>query len=570
MDFATVHQAFLASAARWPDHPLLVVPASPDRGYHAEGLTIGYGEAVRRVEALRNRYEKAGYGHGHRIALLLENRPEHFLHLLALNALGASIVPINPDYRPDEIRYLLEHSEADLVLSVSARVADLSEVALSVDPAPAVVDAEASAEGGDGSPRADDTPTRGGPGASHPRGPAESDAPIPSARRPPRPGTPGRDTEAALLYTSGTTARPKGCILSNDYHFAVGETYLGYGGMATLRPGQERVYNPLPLFHMNAGIFSFMGMLLTGGCVIIPDRFHPRTFWSDLERTEATILHYLGVIPPILLKQPPMPEERRHRIRFAAGAGVEPELHGPFESRFGFPLLELWGMTETGGSFMAAEEPRGIDTRAFGRPERDMQARIVDDADNEVPRGTPGELTVRRTGPNPRRGFFTAYLKNPEATSEAWRGGWFHTGDIVRQDESGMLHFVDRKKNIIRRSGENIAAAEIEATLLVDERVVQAAVIAVPDALRDEEVLACIVPVPGASPGPELAEALFELCMTRLAYYKAPGWFVFLSGIPTTGTHKIQKGNLFASGEDPRAHPTAVDLRDRKKRTRSR
>lgn len=541
MDFATVHEAFRASAARWPDHPLLVVPVSPDRGYHAEGLTIGYAEAVRRVDRLRARYEQAGYGHGHRIALLLENRPEHFLHLLALNALGASIVPINPDYRPDEIRYLLEHSEADLVLSVSARVADLAEVARSVDPAPAVVDAQAFDAGA---------------------------APLPPAGRPPLPGAPGLDTEAALLYTSGTTARPKGCILSNDYHFAVGETYLGYGGLATLRPGQERVYNPLPLFHMNAGIFSFMGMLLTGGCVIIPDRFHPRTFWSDLERTEATILHYLGVIPPILLKQPSMPEERRHRIRFAAGAGVEPELHGPFESRFGFPLLELWGMTETGGGFMAAEEPRRIDTRAFGRPDRDMQARIVDDTDNEVPRGTPGELTVRRVGPNPRRGFFTAYLKNPEATAEAWRGGWFHTGDIVRQDDSGMLHFVDRKKNIIRRSGENIAAAEIEATLLADERVAQAAVIAVPDALRDEEVLACIVPAPGASAGPELAETLFELCMARLAYYKAPGWFVFLSDIPTTGTHKVQKGSLFAVGEDPRAHPTAIDLRERKKRTR--
>lgn len=541
MDFATVDEAFRASAARWPSHPLIIVPASADRGYHRDGLTLSYAQANRSVDALRARYERAGYGHGHRIALLLENRPEHFLHLLALNALGASIVPINPDYRPDEIRYLLEHSEADLVLSVSARVLDLAEVARSVDPAPAVVDAEAF-DGGD--------------------------APLPPARRPPLPGSTGRETEAALLYTSGTTARPKGCILSNDYHFAVGETYLGYGGLATLRPGQERVYNPLPLFHMNAGIFSFMGMLLTGGCVIVPDRFHPRTFWSDLERTEATILHYLGVIPPILLKQSPVPEERRHRIRFAAGAGVEPELHEPFESRFGFPLLELWGMTETGGGFMAAEEPRRIDTRAFGRPDRDMQARIVDDADNEVPRGTPGELTVRRTGPNPRRGFFTAYLKNADATAEAWRGGWFHTGDIVRQDDSGMLYFVDRKKNIIRRSGENIAAAEIEATLLADARVAQAAVIAVPDALRDEEVLACIVPASGALPGPELAEALFEVCMERLAYYKAPGWFVFLGTIPTTGTHKIQKGNLFASGEDPRTHPTAVDLRERKKRVR--
>ena len=536
MHAQTVHQAFSDCARRWPDHPLLVVPPSTERAYLPEGLTLGYAEVARRVEALRELYFRAGYGLGHRIAMLLENRPEHFLHLLALNAIGASIVPINPDYRPDEVQYLLEHSEAVLVIAIASRVEDLARVAGQSATRPPVVNAEALP-------------------ASLP--------PAPSA---PLPGAPERATEAALLYTSGTTARPKGCIISNDYHFAVGETYMNYGDLAALRIGQERAYNALPLFHMNAGIFSFMGMMLSGGCVIVPDRFHPRSFWSDLTVTGATIVHYLGVIPPILLKQPASPEERQHSVRFAVGAGIDPEIHQACEERFGFPLLELWGMTETGGGFMAAQEPRQIDTRAFGRPNRDMQARVVDDQGCEVPRGTDGELTVRRAGVDPRRGFFTAYLKNPEATADAWRTGWFHTGDVVRQDDSGMLYFVDRKKNIIRRSGENIAAAEIEAVLQAHDKVAQVAVLAVADEIRDEEVLACIVPMPGVSPGPALGRELFDLCNARLAYFKAPGWIVFLDALPTTGTHKVQKGKIFPDGEDPRTRSGVCDLRALKKR----
>jgi crotonobetaine/carnitine-CoA ligase len=536
MQADTVFDAFEASVARWPGQPMMIVPRSATRAYLPEGATLTYREVAGRVQALRELYAAAGYGPGHRVAMLLENRPDHFLHFLALNALGASIVPINPDYRPDEVLYLLEHSEAQLVVSIASRVGDLRAVAATAMHAPPVVPVE----------------------------------PLPTALPPPRSpataGAPGRDTEAALLYTSGTTARPKGCVLSNDYHFAVGETYLNYGEMASIREAQERTYNPLPLFHMNAGIFSFMGMMLSGNAVVMPDRFHPTTFWAELAETGATIFHYLGVIPPILLKAAPHPDERRHRIRFAVGAGVEPQLHRAFEERFGFPLLELWGMTETGGGFIAASEPRQVDTRAFGRPDRDMLARVVDDQDREVPPGTEGELTVRRKGPNPRRGFFSGYLKNPQATDEAWRGGWFHTGDVVRQDESGMLCFVDRKKNIIRRSGENIAAAEVEAVIQAHERVAQVAVIAVPDALRDEEVMACVVPMAGVAPGADLAREVFDWCMARLAYYKAPGWVVFLDALPTTGTQKVQKGKLFPEGEDPTQRPDACDLRALKKR----
>ena len=248
------------------------------------------------------------------------------------------------------------------------------------------------------------------------------------------------------------------------------------------------------------------------------------------------------------------------------GAGVEPQLHEVFEKRFGFPLIEVWGMTETGRIYGDCREPRQIATRAFGRPFDEFEGRVVDEYDREVPRGTEGELVVRCAGPEPRRGFFSGYLKNPEATEQAWRGGWFHTGDVVRQAEGGMLYFVDRKKNIIRRSGENIAAAEVEAALQAHEAVAQVAVLAVPDEIREEEVMACVVPMTGVSADQALAERLFDWCMDKLAYFKAPGWVLFVSSLPTTGTQKVQKTQIFPRGEDPRRRPGAVDLRARKKR----
>jgi acyl-coenzyme A synthetase/AMP-(fatty) acid ligase len=253
-------------------------------------------------------------------------------------------------------------------------------------------------------------------------------------------------------------------------------------------------------------------------------------------------------------------------VRFGIGAGVEPELHEVFEKRFGFPLIEVWGMTETGRIYADCYEPRQTRTRAFGRPFGGFEARVVDDKDREVARGTEGELLVRFAGRDPRKGFFAGYLKNPEATEAAWRGGWFHTGDVVRQAEDGMFYFVDRMKNIIRRSGENIAAAEVEAVLQAHDAVAQVAVLAVRDELREEEVMACVVPMPGVTPDGALAARLVDWCLDKLAYFKAPGWVLFLDRLPTTGTQKVQKTQIFPPGEDPRTRAGYIDLRERKKR----
>jgi acyl-coenzyme A synthetase/AMP-(fatty) acid ligase len=280
------------------------------------------------------------------------------------------------------------------------------------------------------------------------------------------------------------------------------------------------------------------------------------------------VVHYLGVIPPLLLNQTPVPAETRHGVRFGVGAGVDPELHDAFEKRFGFRLIEVWGMTETGRIYADCHEPRQTRVRAFGRARKGaLECRVVDEQDCDVPAGAPGELLVRWGGPEgPRHGFFSGYLKDPAATEQAWRGGWFHTGDVVRREPDGMLVFVDRKKNIIRRSGENIAAAEVEACLQSHPAVAQVAVLAVPDEIREEEVLACAVPMPDAVPGRALAEQLQQWCLERLAYFKAPGWLLFVEQLPVTGTQKVQKAQIFPHGADPRVWPGVLDLRERKKR----
>ena len=535
-DVNTVFEAFRTTADRWPDHAFLCTPPAPGRAYHPAGVELTYGQTHAAVLRLRERYAAAGYGHGHRVALLLENRPEFFFHYLALNGLGSGVVPINPDYRHDEMLYQMDHSEADLAVVIPSRMTDLERVARErARPLP-VVDAESSF---------DDLPK-----------------PPPA----PRGGTPGLETECSLLYTSGTTGRPKGCILTNFYYLNAGAWYRDLGGRLAIEPGRERIFNPLPLFHMNAQALTATCTMLTANCLILPERFSPTRWWRDIVATRATAVHYLGVVPPLLLNQPPLPEEREHRVKFGLGAGVEPELHERFEKRFGFPLVEVWGMTETGRILADHVEPRQITTRAFGRPRGVLEARVVDEQDRELARGREGELIVRCAGPDPRHGFFAGYLKNAEATEEAWRGGWFHTGDVARQLDDGTLVFVDRKKNIIRRSGENIAAAEVEAVLQAHESVGQVAVLAVPDEIREEEVMACIVPMPGVTADRFLAETLAGHCRSRLAYFKAPGWILFLTTLPTTGTQKVQKTQIFPRGEDPRQRPDAIDLRALKKR----
>jgi acyl-coenzyme A synthetase/AMP-(fatty) acid ligase len=307
---------------------------------------------------------------------------------------------------------------------------------------------------------------------------------------------------------------------------------------------------------MNALAVSTTAMILSAGCVVQLDRFHPKTWWRDVADSGATIVHYLGVMPAILIGQPETRHEKAHQVRFGYGANANPKDHAAFEARYGFPLIEAWAMTETGGGALvaASREPRHVGTRCVGFPPAALEISISETQ----------ELLVRQAGPDPRRGFFSGYLKDDQSTEEAWRDGWFHTGDAVRRGADGALHFVDRLKNIIRRAGENIAALEVEAAMAGHPAIAQVAVIAVPDSLRDEEVMACVVLQHGHTVALETALSIQDWCLERLAYFKAPGHVAFLDSLPTTATNKVQKAKL---ADFAVKAADSFDLRERKKRT---
>ncbi len=536
-DLGTLYQSLERTVAAYGARAAYAVPPMKGRAYHPEGREFTWAETWAAVQDRRAHYAASGYGPGHRIAILFDQHPEFVFHHFALNALGCSTVPINPDYQSDEIAYLLDHSEACLALAVEPR---LDDVRAAMGGLTALVPVR----------RFDDL-----------------SQPLPSPRAPAAETVLDRTTEAALLYTSGTTGRPKGCVMSNEYFHTFGAWYLSRGGRLAMEAGSERLYNPLPLHHANCLSISLPAMLLAGGCLIFPDRFHAGTFWQDVVACRVSAVQFQGVIPNILLKLPECPEERAHAVKFALCAGVEPSQHAAFERRFGFPLVEMWAMSETGRMMTDHLEPRQVHTRAIGRSVPGLEARVVDDDGNEQPAGQPGELVLRHSAAAPRKGFFSGYLKNEQATEEAWRHGWFHTGDAVVCDGSGMMFFTDRKKNIIRRSGENIAAAEVEACLVAHDKVRQVAVLAVQDELREEEVMACIVLNEPEAAGIALARELTDWCRARLSYFKAPGWYLFVDRLATGSSQKFLKVKMFPPGVDPREQDGIIDLRSLKKKS---
>ena len=563
----TVFDAFAASAARTPDAAFLHTDAVTAASYAIEAGEITWANAAAEVERLRRQYAAAGYGHGHRVGLLLENRPAFLFHWFALNALGASVVPINAEMRAAELEYLVSHSEIGLAICLPERVADLREAARRAGVALDAVALDATLEAGAVNATGDRAS-----GAASKRDPTRAWFALPPATtRAPRADTAiGLESECALLYTSGTTGQPKGCMLSNAYFLRAGAWYAQLGGLATVRAQQERVITPLPLSHMNAMACSTMVVVATGGCLIQLDRFHPTTWWQSVRDSGATIVHYLGVMPAMLLAVPVDAKDREHRVRWGFGAGVDRKNHAPFEARFGFPLVEAWAMTETGAAacIMANHEPRHVGSSCFGRPEAFVEVRLVDEAGADVPDDLPGELWVRSSGADPRRHFFSGYLKDEAATAEAWADGWFHTGDMVRRDAAGNCYFVDRKKNVIRRSGENISAVEVESVLNQHPAVKSSAVAATPDPVRGDEVLACIVARDAVAEADRaaLAQSIVAHALAQLAYYKAPGYVAFVDALPLTASQKIQRGQLRELAQQLPAQAHCIDTRALKKR----
>jgi acyl-CoA synthetase (AMP-forming)/AMP-acid ligase II len=536
--FVSPAEAFRARSNANPEALFLTAPAAAELSYAKDGFAYSYGDVESRMEAARADFARAGYGHGSCVALMLDNRPEFFWVWLALNALGVSILPLNSDLKPADLAYQLAMVVPDFAIALPERQALLR----AADSNLRIIAV------GESAPKCQGRVTRVHGEIADP---------------------------CALMFTSGTTGNPKCCVLSNDYFMRLANWYVTQGGIASMQDGKETVLTPLPMFHMNALACSTLGMILKGGTLVPLDRFHANRWWRTVAAAGATVVHYLGVMPAILLKLDEQGVEREHRVRFGFGAGVDPRHQERFEERFGFPLIEGWAMTETGSGAVTstADCDRHIGLRCIGVPTPGMEYRIVDDNSVDVAQGEAGELLVRARGAEPRRGFFSEYLKDKAATDAVWAGGWFHTGDVVRSDGTALF-FVDRKKNIVRRSGENIAVVEVEGVLGSLDEVAACAVAPVDDEIRGEEVFA-LVKLAAAPPvdiqaARHLAERIASACSERLAYYKVPGYVAFVDTLPVTATQKLQRGETRRAAQTALGAPDTIDLREFKGKLRLR
>jgi crotonobetaine/carnitine-CoA ligase len=356
---------------------------------------------------------------------------------------------------------------------------------------------------------------------------------------------------ALILYTSGTTGPSKGVCCPHAQYF-----WWAVNTASLLQLGPDDVLcTSLPLFHTNA-LNTFFQALLTGACVHYGKRFSASGFFPSLARSRATITYLLGAMVPMLLSRPPSADETSHSVRRALAPGVPAQFHAEFTRRTGIRLLDGWGSTETNfvlGATIAQQRP-GL----MGPVAKGFAACVIDDEGREVADGIPGELVVRADEP---LAFASGYFREPEKSAEAWRGGWFHTGDRVLREADGYFRFVDRLKDAIRRRGENISSFEVEQVLLSHPAVANAAAFPVRSPLAEDEVMATVV----LHPGQRASEAeLVAFCEPRLPYFAVPRYLEFMRELPATESGKVQKYKLRDRGvTDKTWDREAVALRNR-------
>ena len=338
-----------------------------------------------------------------------------------------------------------------------------------------------------------------------------------------------------LLYTSGTTGRSKACELSHRY--VVGHARLLSGSLGMRH--DDVLFCPYPIFHWDATIGTIAPALALGATAVVTERFSVSRFWEDVRRYGATVFDFMGATLTFLHKQPRRPDDADNPARLAWGVPM-PAFRNDFEERFGVTLVEGYGSTELG---IAVVEKPGCSypPGACGRTLPAFQLRIVDDDGRPLPAGEIGEIAARPAPGQDRHLMLTGYYRMPERNDEALRGGWLHTGDLGRLDEGGNLYFEGRRKDAIRRRGENISAFEIEQVVEAHPAVLEVAAYGVPSEYTEEEVAVSIVLRPGRTLS---TEQLLAHCRGRMARYMIPEHVRFLEALPKTPTEKIAKSML--------------------------
>ncbi len=340
------------------------------------------------------------------------------------------------------------------------------------------------------------------------------------------------DDLAMLLFTSGTTGPSKACMLSHRYVVNQGELLVTHCRLLA----SDTLYSPFPLFHADATTLTVMPALLMGARVALSERFSASRFWDEVRRYGATVFDFMGATLTMLWKQPPRPDDADNPVRLAWGVPMT-DFSAQFERRFNLKLLHLYGLTDAGVViFYPFDDP--LRPEVCGRGVEPYDVRIFDDIDEELPPGQVGEIVVRPMKPSV---IMDGYYNMPEETLKAFRNLWFHTGDLAYRDEAGYFYFVGRKKDAIRRRGENISAFEIEEIVDSHPAVLESAAIGVPSELTEEDVKVCVVLRPGELVTPE---ELIAYCEKRMARHMVPRYVEFVAELPKTPTEKVEKYKL--------------------------
>jgi crotonobetaine/carnitine-CoA ligase len=529
-----------------PDRLRYWAREDPDRPFLRCGPDwLSYAEVDARTDALAGGFAGLGVAKGDRVAVVLPNRLEYLLTFFALTKLGAIQVPVNPYLKGEFLRHQLADAGAGTLVGDAPALAQLVQLR---DRLPALRTAVAVGEIPNG-----EVPDAGpAPGGPVPAGPvpfdtvpfdtvpfaelAASDHPAPEVSIEP-------SDLLAVMYTSGTTGLPKGCMLTHGYYLAMPWPWFQNDW---LRPG-DRTLTAMPLFHIGGQGIALMPALLAGNSIAYLEEFSASGFIDQARDTQATVGFGVGPMGMATLASPPTERDREHSMRLGVWVPMPIPAQEAYAERFGVQVIsETYGQTECNPITGSPIDRHPSKRASLGRPNQSLEVRLLDDDGREVPTGEAGEIVIRSREPDV---MFAGYWNRDPDPGGA---DWHHTGDLARADADGYLYYLDRKKDAMRRRGENISSLEVEAAIVAHPKIAAVAVHAVPSPLGEDDVKACLVLAPGQDFEP--AE-LHGFLSSVLPYFAVPRYVEFLDTLPLTPTGRMQKHLLRA--RDPAASDTA-------------
>jgi len=489
----------------------------------ADGRSHTYRDLHHRTNGLARSLQAFGIGHRDHVAVMMENCPEQIFCYFALGKLGAVSVPINTAAKGQLLHYYLDHADCTSIVISDALLGELDSIAAGLPRLERVIVLNAQTC----------TMIRSADSAVAPRAFAAdslSDVDIES---------PARFSDLAyLLFTSGTTGPSKAIMITHACAHFWGEQNIRYRHFSK----DDVDYVFLPLFHANALLLGVTTALMAGTTIALAQRFSASHFWKDVRTAGVTRFNAIGAIGNFLYSQPPDARDTDHRVRICSLAPPPPFVHD-LEQRFSLKVLNGYSLSDYCAATWYPLDSPPEKIFSVGIPRPNVRIRIADDDDFEVPVGATGEILLRVEQP---WAVPLGYYKMPEATLAAYRNGWFHTGDRGYRDADGYIHFSDRKKDAIRRRGENISAYEVESIILTHPAVKEAAVYPVRSEFTEDEVAASVMLHAGQTLTPD---ALVQYCRDNMGKYMVPRFIEFVTELPLTLTNKIEKYKLRARAE---------------------